>query len=54
MITENEDNALYQGIKLLIKNDALYRFYQEKANERGKCFDMNRTTSMVENELINL
>lgn len=54
VITENEDNALYQGIKLLIKNDALYRFYQEKANERGKCFDMNRTTSMVENELINL
>lgn len=54
VITENKDGALYQGIKLLIENDTLYRFYQEKSKERGKYFDMNRTTSMVENELINL
>lgn len=54
MITENNDEALYNGIKCLLDNLDLLAHYKEKAIERGKMFSTEKTVCAVEEMLANL
>ena len=48
VVTENDDEALYQGIKRLMSDPALLTYYREKAKERGKTFSTENTVKAVE------
>ncbi|MBR4333252.1 MAG: glycosyltransferase [Clostridia bacterium] len=48
VVTENDDEALYQGIKRLVSDPALLSHYREKAKERGKTFSTENTVKAVE------
>ena len=47
IVTENNEEALYQGIKTMIDGDNL-TYYRKKAEERGKEFNADNTTKEVE------
>ena len=49
IVTENSENALFQGIKRLLDDPALLAHYQEKAAERGAFFCTEQTVNDVEN-----
>lgn len=51
IVTENEDEALYQGIKRLLDDPALLNHYREQAALRGKEFRTENTVRAVENML---
>ena len=51
IVTENDDEALYQGIKRLLEDPALMAFYKEKAAHRGKMFSTENTVRAVEDML---
>ena len=48
VVTENNEEALYQGIKRLLDDPALLAYYREKAKERGKAFSTEKTVRAVE------
>lgn len=52
MITENTENALYEGIKRLLDDPELLMYYKEKAAERGKSFSTEATVCAVEEMLL--
>ena len=54
LVTENSEEALYQGIKKLLDNPELLSYYKEKAVERGKTFSTEKTGRAVEEMLENL
>lgn len=54
IITENNEDALYEGIKCLLDDPALLRHYKEKAIERGKSFSTEATVKAVEEMLLSL
>ena len=54
IVTENSENALFQGIKRLLDDPALLAYYREKAAERGKLFCTEQTVRAVENQLLKL
>lgn len=54
IVTENSDEALYQGIKTFLDSPELLAHYKEKAKERGKFFSTEKTVKAVEDMLINL
>lgn len=54
IITENNEDALYNGIKRILTEDGLLDFYTEKAQERGKFFSSDKTTYAVEKMFENL
>jgi glycosyltransferase involved in cell wall biosynthesis len=54
IVTENDDEALYQGIKRLLDDPALLAHYKEKALERGKTFSTENTVKAVEDMLLSL
>ncbi len=54
IVTENSEEALYQGIKRLLDDPALLAYYKEKAIERGKRFSTEETVRAVEEMLLNL
>lgn len=49
IVTENNEEALYQGIKRILTEEGLLSYYAEKAVERGKFFNTENTTKAVEN-----
>ncbi len=51
IVTENSEEALYQGIKQVLSDPALLAHYREKAAERGEAFDTEQTVKAVENML---
>ena len=51
---ENDDEALYQGIKRLITDKELLKYYKQKAIERGKDFSTENTVKAVEEALLRL
>ena len=51
LITENTDEALYQGIKQLVSDPELLGRLKNDASERGKMFDAEQTTMKAEAEL---
>ena len=54
IVTENSEEALYQGIKRLLDDPALLAHYREKAAEQGKLFSTEQTVRAVENQLLKL
>jgi len=54
IVVENNENALYQGIKKLLDDESLLNYYAEKATQRGKFFDKDNTVHAVESMLIKL
>lgn len=54
IMTENDDEALYQGIKRLLDDPDLLAYYREKAAQRGKAFSTAETVQAVEQMLLNL
>lgn len=53
LVTVNDENALYEGIKYLLDNSELLKEYKEKALERGKFFSTEKTVGAVEEMLLN-
>ena len=54
IVTENNEEALYRGIKKLLDDSELLAQYQEKAAQRGKTFSTANTVRAVEEMLRNL
>ena len=54
IVTENNEEALYQGIKSLLDNPELLKHYRKKATERGKKFMTENTVRSVEIMLLEL
>ena len=54
IVTENDEEALYQGIKRLLDDPALLAHYKEKAVQRGKTFSTENTVKAVEDMLLSL
>ena len=54
IVTENNEDALFLGIKLLLDDPALLAYYKKKAAERGKMFNTENTVKAVEEMLQNL
>lgn len=54
IITENNEEALYEGIKRLLDEPVLLAHYKEKAIERGKMFSTEATVKAVEEMLLSL
>ena len=54
IITENNEEALYQGLKRMISEKGLLEHYTNKAIERSAIFSRKRTVEAVENMLLSL
>ena len=54
IVTENSEEALYQGIKDLLDHPDKLTHYKEKAIERGKTFSTENTVRAVEEMLLKL
>lgn len=54
LVVENNDEALYQGIKRFFVEAGLLEHYTEQAEIRGKDFSTEKTVQAVENLLIQL
>ena len=54
LVTENDVDALYTGIKCLLDNPQKLIHYKEKAAERGKSFSTQNTVNAVQNMLQSL
>lgn len=54
IVTENHEEALYQGIKRLLDDPSLLAHYREKATQRGKLFSTENTVNVVEMTLLGL
>ena len=54
IVTENNTDALYHGIKRLLNDHKLLLFYRKKAKERGKVFSTQKTVYAVEQMLRDL
>lgn len=54
IVTENDDNALYEGIKILIGDPKLLSYYKKRAAIRGEMFSTENTVRAVEEMLESL
>lgn len=54
VVTENDEKALYQGIKRLLESPDLLNHYKKQAKIRGQKFNLIQTVQAVEQMLINL
>ena len=54
LITENSEEALYEGIKSLLDDPGKLNYYKLKAAERGKMFSTENTVKAVEDMLLSL
>ena len=54
VVTENNEEALYEGIKMLLDNPNLLAHYKKQAEIRGKEFSTEKTVKAVEDMLISL
>lgn len=54
IVTENNEDALYEGIKKMLTIPNMLESYAEKALERGKKFSTEKTVKAVEDMLLNL
>ena len=48
IITENSEEGLYNGIKMMLDSNELFRSYQEKAQIRGDSFSTKNTVLAVQ------
>lgn len=54
LVTDNDEESLYQGIKRLLDDPALLARYKEKAAQRGKMFSTVNTVKAVEEMLLRM
>ncbi len=54
IVTENNEDALYAGIKRLLDDPRLLQYYTEQAVLRGKAFSTEETVRAVEDMLLSL
>lgn len=54
IVTKNDEEALYEGIKSLLEHPEMLAHYKEKAKERGKMFSTEKTVNAVEDMLNSL
>ena len=54
IVTDNDEEALYRGMKQLLDDPALLEHYRKKAKERGKMFSTENTVRAVENMFLKL
>lgn len=54
VVTENSEEALYQGLRRLLRDPALLAHYKQKAAERGKSFRTEHTVKAVEDMLLGM
>ena len=54
IVTENNEDSLYEGVKRILTTPNLLGEYARKAFERGKYFSTEKTTKAVEELLLNL
>lgn len=54
IVTENNEDALYEGVRKMLTTPGMLEDYAAKALERGKYFSTEKTTKAVENMLLNL
>lgn len=54
LVVENDEKALYQGIKKLLDDPELLRHYKEKAIDRGKLFSTAKTVQAVQDMLLQI
>lgn len=54
VVTENDEESLYQGIKELISNSRKLTYYKKQAEIRGKDFSKDKTVQAVEKMLLEL
>ena len=52
LVTENNEEALYQGVRRVLDDPALLAYYKKMAAERGKIFDTTSTVKAVEKMLM--
>lgn len=52
VITENDDEALYVGLKQLLSDEALLEYYRQKAVERGQEFSIEHLMGPIEQILM--
>lgn len=49
IVTDNDEDALYYGVKKLLESPSLLQHYRNQADERGKHFNKEETIKAVEN-----
>lgn len=54
IVTENNEDALYEGVKKMLTTHGMLEDYAAKALDRGKYFSTEKTTKAVEKMLLNL
>ena len=54
IVTENDAEALYEGIKCLLKSPELLKHYKEQAQKRGDMFSTEKTVAENEDMLLAL
>ncbi len=54
IVTENDEDALYEGIKKMLTTPNLLETYAAKAKERGKAFSTEKTVKAVEEMLLSI
>ena len=54
IVTENDEESLFRGIRHLLDDPALMARYREKARERGALFNIEKTVKAVEDMLESL
>ena len=48
IVTENNESALFEGVRVLLKKPELLNYYKRRATERGKYFRIEQTVAEVE------
>ena len=54
VVTENNEDALYLGVKSLLRDPKQLAYYKMKAIQRGKAFSTENTVEKVENMLTHI
>lgn len=54
IVTENNEEALYQGLRQLLDDPALLQYYRNRAAERGKVFRTEHTVRVTEDFLLSI
>ncbi len=54
IITDNNEDGLYRGIKRLLDDSQLLAYYKQQAEKRGKAFSTTETVQAVEEMLLEL
>ena len=50
-MVENNEEALYKGLKEIINNEEKLKYYKEKSNERVEFFNYRNRIKIIENIL---